>query len=89
MDAKHTQGQWRVADGGCLIESAGGVAIATLRVIPEEDGGKETRDANAALLAAGPDLLAAAKWIRDNCPGLPAVARAIAEKAIAKAEGRP
>lgn len=44
--------------------------------------------ANAILMAAAPDMLEVLTWIRDNCTGLPAVARALAEKAIAKAEGR-
>ena len=37
---------------------------------------------------AVPEMLEALRWIRDKCTGLPAVARALAEKAIAKAEGR-
>lgn len=38
------------------------------------------------LFEAAPDLLTTLTWIRDNCTGLPAVARALADQAIRKAE---
>jgi hypothetical protein len=42
--------------------------------------------ANAKLISAAPDLLDALKYIRDECTGLPTIARALADKAISKAE---
>lgn len=50
-----------------------------------DDPFSDTRE-NAQLLASAPELLDALKWIRDECVGLPAVARALADKAISKAE---
>lgn len=48
----------------------------------------DQKEANASLIAAAPDMLEALKHIRDHDNGLAAVTRALAEKAIAKAEGR-
>ncbi len=51
-----------------------------------------TKDANTEalgnLFAAAPEMLKALLHIRDHNNGLAAVTRALAEKAIAKAEGR-
>lgn len=38
--------------------------------------------------APNPDLLTALTWIRNNCTGLPAVARALADQALEKAGAR-
>lgn len=46
-------------------------------------------DCSETLSRKGPgyrEMQEALLWIRDNCTGLPAVARALADKALAKAE---
>lgn len=101
MSAKHTAGPWRAAKGG-------GGTMSILRVQGDElvayiphGWPKAQREANARLIAAAPDLLAALIDLRDDCveycrinnlsnddgkPGSNHAMRRAAE-AIAKAEG--
>ena len=70
--------------------------MAALRVISQEDGGKQVRDANANLIAAAPDLLEALKKALyevegfEKRTGVPQFGLWISrtKKAIAKAEGQ-
>ena len=86
MDAKHTPGPWAVGGRLVIAEKYGSVCAV--------DDGQSDYVANARLIAAAPELLAALKAITDELgvpdPGYPApVANAaeIARAAIAKAEG--
>lgn len=85
--SKHTPGPWvlHVAENGRGTISAI-TRCAGMDHIAEVYGANgEERGANARLIAAAPEMLETLTWIRDNCTGLPAVARALAEKAISKA----
>lgn len=92
----HTPGPWSHCGGsyaGRITAKYNRLvgAIATVHGVSRGGRGKLSNpeaNANARLIAAAPEMLDALKWVRDNCTGLPAVARAIAEKAITKAEGR-
>ena len=89
---KHTKGPWAVNVTGHGSIWIGGNEIGDTGFQTEigsicSEYGEMSR-ANGRLIAAAPDLFEALKWVRDNCTGLPAVARALAEKAIAKAEGK-
>lgn len=82
-EAKHTPGPWAVA--GRLIVSAKHGSIGAV------DDGQPNVEANARLIAAAPDLLAALKALYGTEPGNSierGQAIAMAECAIAKAEGR-
>jgi len=89
MNMRHTPGPWTaVADGGSvlIVTAARG---NTMRVV--DDSPREEAAANARLIAAAPELLAALKEMLSsptygNEPSESAVELAIA--AIAKAEGR-
>jgi hypothetical protein len=61
---KHTPGPWIFDDGG-FIRSARGTAIAQMWDKQEEDF--NNCDANANLIAAAPELLAALKTLADKC----------------------
>ena len=94
----HTPGRWKVTKYPKVfsINAEGGRQIAIMTehhgdcpMVPMSQFERSGQDAaDAALIAASPDLLAALTWIRDNCTGLPAVARALADQAIEKAVGR-
>jgi hypothetical protein len=88
----HTPGSWNVTlrHGSFRIH-----AITREKTIARTPGADETNEANARLIVAAPDLLAALReWFGDENAGLfsdrastdAAIARARA--AIAKAEGR-
>ncbi len=96
---KHTPGPWEVGDGGVrgsehtiYCSDRTGSAVATVKFEPIDLTGRSPheRAANARLIAAAPDLLAACKMVADIAvswspitPGDIAQVRA----AIAKAEG--
>lgn len=100
MSTQHTPGPWLVEAKNCHMGD-----IATVHNTDDEwvtiyaprwmETGldKHEQSANARLIAAAPDLLAALKsvlnWIDDNCEtsGFDAI-EAQADTAIAKAEGR-
>jgi len=60
----YTPGPWCVTDGGCQVYAVD-TAIATLRVMDS----KETRDANARLIAAAPQLVDALRKLL-TCPAM-------------------
>ena len=97
----HTAGPWRVSDGSRVIWSNDSRVVAEIRGMfiqpmkPETYSQAET-DANARLIAAAPDLLAALKALRaseelidDAYYDAYAEASVMAVAAIAKAEGQP
>ena len=100
MDAKHTPGPWRLDGPAANGEQSIGISRAWEiggASICEVDSSRDHRVllADARLIAAAPELLAALKAITDELgvpqPGYPAPvanAVAIARAAIAKAEGR-
>jgi hypothetical protein len=80
MEAKHTQGPWNY-----------GVIRDVLEFQPEwEDASDDRLDADAALITAAPDLLAALEWAVDTADAEQYEAGwyADARMAIAKAKGR-
>lgn len=94
--SKHTPGPWKASTqpqpNGCPIIGARGLMVAMLAHSVNEPDQKETALANAALIAAAPQLLAALRGMVDSYereghrsknPALIA-----ARAAIAKAEGR-
>jgi hypothetical protein len=91
---EHTPGPWRFDppraashyDISILAEGAAS-AVALACDLWGKDGGALTRDANACLIAAAPDVLAALKALHANCTAPDEFMRA-AEFAIALAEGR-
>jgi hypothetical protein len=90
--SKHTPGPWfHKTDFGQVgsVETADGDVIAQAQSLGPLD--HERRNANARLIAAAPDLLAALKLVledaREFFPTVSAQAITAAEAAIAKAEG--
>ncbi|MBS7790293.1 hypothetical protein KTR66_09815 [Roseococcus sp. SDR] len=89
-NTKHTPGPWAVSDGGVFpaIWDADGRHLATM-----SDCGDEM-EANAQMMAAAPDLLAALRVALDHMQASIETCRraphdiAAARAAIAKAEGR-
>ena len=83
--AKHTPGPWRIAKGKLL---SGNLHLA---YIDEAPGLGHAAEANATLLAAAPELLAALKRLMAevvwSVPHEDTLDQA--RKAITKAEGRP
>ena len=63
--SKHTQGPWEVSeDDLCEIESADGRFVAMVLPAPELNWNMNAeREANARLIAAAPDLLAALQLV--------------------------
>jgi len=86
-NGKHTPGEWAVQQQGpgCSISiiGPGQQSPFIAHVLPDEVGGETIAIANAALIAAAPDLLEAAKLVvaAGKAPN-------ILISAIAKAEGR-
>lgn len=88
---QHSSGPWMVK-GGNVIENESGVNIAKAWMTDREE-----ECANARLIAAAPELLAALKSIKEwldepidyqNLPQQIAWANGVAKATIAKAEGR-
>lgn len=83
---QHTPGPWHIGQANWVVSGDKSIPIAKVGQAHAENGEQE---ANTRLIAAAPDLLAAAKRIiypdggRDYPDGQEALARA-----IAKAEGR-
>ena len=86
--SEHTSGPWEAREyyTGCLASvHAGDYRIADMVLPP---GGIPTNDANARLIAAAPDLLAALEAMRDAIiPTEDRYAAILADAAIAKAKG--
>ena len=68
--SKHTPGPWTAEFHGSVwhIEEGGGVQLSCVYVWTEDDGEKEAA-ANARLMAAAPELLAALKRTLSNAIG--------------------
>lgn len=81
MSTKCTPGPW--SHHGDYVKANRGLGY----IARMSDYDRNEQIANACLMAAAPDLLDALIWVRDNCTGLPAVAHALADKAISKAKG--
>ncbi len=97
METKHTQSAW-ILDGSTIRNAAADPKTGNIEVIAECYAGfnySETKDeckANAVLISAAPDLLAAAKdalayLSKVNCGDKGDQARQQLESAIKKAEG--
>lgn len=85
----NTPGPWRLSyDNGYYVETEALDSIGRICTVHTTRLSDPIAAANTKLLAAAPEMYEALVWIRDQCTGLPAVARAIAEKAVAKAESR-
>lgn len=91
-DTKHTPGPWKfyfdsVSPKGTTVWSEAELNAKNISHIATVDcTDSAAREANARLIAASPDLLNALRYIRDECTGLPAHARALADHAIRKAQ---
>ena len=95
--AKHTPGPWKYHLGRGTnprfhIHASGGYQIASTTELerhPQAYDENELREANARLIAAAPDLLAACKTMRDDWEnGNLSHAIQLIGAAIAKAEGK-
>lgn len=92
MTAKHTPGEWAVDDDGdvCTDDLERLVATVDWRHVSLRDG---EAAANARLIAAAPDLLAACEHVRDTIreflPTVMSEDLTAIEAAIAKAKGEP
>lgn len=85
-ETKHTPGPWRSSEADADVRGPGGVEVA----FAYSAGGYEEQEANIALIAAAPDLLAACEaameWEGDQTgPGLYTEVRSLLELAINKA----
>lgn len=93
-EAKHTPGPWTVSvwhdgrDGTTPCIMASGATVAKIHVAPITP--PPEADANARLIAAAPELLAACKLALETVGDMTEAEqrRQIVRKAIAKAEGR-
>lgn len=92
MTTKHTPGPWRIEFGDSVYSQADYAALSqrghtahalcTIHAIPTSKG---DTDANARLIAAAPDLLAALRKIHANAAESADWIRQITAEAIAKA----
>lgn len=94
----HTAGPWVVSCGSIAgmsraLDDSSLVVITGRDAIAVFSGNEETREANANLVAAAPDLLAALYVARDQIreflPTALGEALTTIEAAIARAEGKP
>ena len=98
---KHTPGKWILTPNNTesgdispfhYIDAPGGQVLAVKAAsLSEANAARIVACVNACEginPEAVPEMLEALRWIRDNCTGLPAVARALAARAITKAEGK-
>ncbi len=104
MNQQHTPGPWRVSESDTVVGPSGnvvaeccGYSVQATDAAQRKQGGRE---ANARLIAAAPDLLAALRSLFENCAMIHSqwgdndnkkeadAAIASARAAIAKAEGR-
>lgn len=84
-DLPHLRGAWNVAAGVGRYRCV----VASRNLWPHRGG---ESDANAHLIAAAPDLLAALKWAHQHCTMLYGNGDAMVDAmsaAIARAEGKP
>ena len=83
--AKHTAGPWQVAGpsakGYLVVQGAKGNGVALILMDSDDE------EADARLIAAAPDLLAALQEVRSDGPLLRAGLGATIDAAIAKATG--
>lgn len=96
---EHTPGPWRVGDREPYVEIWGPMLMNAYPVLASMEA--EPREANARLIAAAPDLLAALpdlfhviSWLENGCDPRSAVKelriyQSRIDTAKAKAEGRP
>lgn len=89
----HTKGPWKAEHDGrdVRVNAPGGLYIARTYAIPVEDNPDDAyrleQSANARLIAAAPDLLAALKaWLDAGNDAEDQVAVSMAMAAVAKAE---
>lgn len=91
MTTKHTPGPWTAAGHGQVIAHARLPAWRTLADVYGVHGDEEQADADARLIAAAPDLLAACEHVRDTIreflPTVMSEDLTAIEAAIAKAKG--
>lgn len=92
-ERKHTPGPWVWDPGYCYHNLRAPDRVDVLEVIHYDDGIRAVKPADAALIAAAPDLLEALKTIADESSEDPwhssaAYLRKVARAAIAKAEAR-
>jgi hypothetical protein len=96
---QHTPGPWQLDKHARTILSSGWLtypakkAICTVRPYPRTAEANQEGKANARLIAAAPEMLAALKWASDYLSGWPRDdlqrhCRQAVQAAIAKAEGR-
>jgi hypothetical protein len=68
--AEHTRGPWTLGNktpsGDRMVFSNHGAVGKLVAYVPKHDVGKDQRDANTALIAAAPDLLAACQATLDG-----------------------
>lgn len=95
MSAKHTPGPWiyyeRHGTIGSIFNAEGDQVAQASQITPAKDASShDLRRANARLIAASPDLLAAAKKVASHSPASGGFASAMygLVMAIEKAEGR-
>jgi len=88
MNAQHTPGPWKLSDAGDSITAPSGARIAELLIVHDAPDRIRQFDANARLISAAPDLLAALQLVYSNAGESPEWIRARIGQAIAKAEGR-
>lgn len=81
---KHTPGPWTYAGTGGHIGSPDRLRVADVNSLEIDS---DTRQANARLIAAAPDLLALAEAVAAHFGGTDAPLGAAARAAIAKAKG--
>jgi hypothetical protein len=82
MNQSHTPGPWHFRDGSGLVRDDHKNVIADVW----QDYGSDTSRANLRLVTAAPDLLAALRFIANDCPIKQHAD--IARAAIEKAEGQ-
>jgi hypothetical protein len=91
MEAKHTPGPWTVLDCKelqiCADHNCTKISVMPWTA-PDAEGVSENDMANARLIAAAPELLAAAKTYLGARLNQRAAAKSELEAAISKAEGK-
>ena len=82
-ESKHAPGPWKASEDSSAVYDSNGDAVAVIfgPVVSQES------DANARLIAAAPDLLAAAKHALTELAGKGTHAETLINATITKAEG--
>lgn len=92
MSAQHSPPPWVVAKSGVSVDAGAGSMEAT-RIRQERGAPQEVLEANARLIAAAPDLLAAIRrvlacgGVRSDCGAINETETALLRAALAKAGG--